>query len=225
MWRRVQAGTRWRRLRFYYQSPGCRQGMILAPVTAWRRLPGSGGTWPLDILVCSAARWPPRTTGAQANQRTIRAPDRADETTPPGHGPVTAITAVTADHGDHGRSRPATAVTAGRGRAFRTRGHGPGVTNQARTGRVRVRTAPSGHDLSTAVTAVVTAAAAPPGYRPGAPGAAPTRSSARWRVNGEPGLRGGDRRGGGNHHPIQGLEVEAPSTPHHPRRIPNPGNE
>ena len=94
----------------------------------------------------------------------------------PGSGSVPASTAVTADHGDHGRSRPATAVTAGRGRAFRTRGHGPGVTNQARTGRVRVRTAPSGHDLSPAITAVVTAAAAPPGSRPGA---APTRSSAR----------------------------------------------
>ena len=87
-----------------------------------------------------------------------------------------------------------------------------------------MRTAPSGRDgrdlstadgrdLSTAVTAVVTAAAAPPGSRPGAPGAAPTRSSARWLVNGEPGLRGGDRRGGGNHHPIQGLEVETPPPP------------
>ena len=115
---------------------------------------------------------------------------------------ITGITAITADHSGHGRprrSRQVTAVTTGRGRAFRTLGHGPGVTNQPRTGRVRVRTAPSGHDLSTAVTAVVTAAAAPPGSRPGAQGAAPTRSSARWLVNGEPGLRGGDRRGGGNH--------------------------
>ena len=86
---------------------------------------------------------------------------------------------------------------AGHGRTFRTRGHGPGVTNQACTARAKVRTAPSGHDLSTAVTAVVMAAAAPPGSRPGAPGAAPTRSSARWRVNGEPGLRGEERCGGG----------------------------
>ena len=29
-------------------------------------LPGSGGTWPLDILVCSAARWPPQTRGRYA---------------------------------------------------------------------------------------------------------------------------------------------------------------
>ena len=49
--RRVQARTRWRRLLIYNQSPSCRQGKILTPVTAWRRLPGSGGTWPLDILV------------------------------------------------------------------------------------------------------------------------------------------------------------------------------
>ena len=40
--RRFQAGTRWRQSRIYYQSPGCRQGTILAPVMAWRRLPGSG---------------------------------------------------------------------------------------------------------------------------------------------------------------------------------------
>ena len=93
------------------------------------------------------------------------------------------------------RSRLSRPTTAGHGRTFRTRGHGPGVTNQERTARVRVRTA----DLSTAVTAVVTADAAPPGSQPGAPSAAPTRSSARWRVNGEPMLRGGDRLGGGNH--------------------------
>ena len=120
-------------------------------------------------------------------------------------------TAITAGHGQPRRSWPVTAVTAGHGRTFRTRGHGPGVTNQART--VPGQGAPSGHDLSTALTAVVTAAAAPPGSRPGAPGAAPTRSSARWLVNGEPWLRCGDRRGGGNHHPIQGLEVETPLTP------------
>ena len=115
----VRAGTRWRRFRIYYPSPGCRQGTILAPVAAWRRLPGSGGTWPLDILVCSAARWPPRTTSSRASGRTIRAHEQAAETAPPGppgHGP--------ADHGDHGdqdrprRSRPVTVVTAGHG------GHG-----------------------------------------------------------------------------------------------------
>ena len=88
---RVRAGTRWRRLRIYYPSPGCRQGTILAPIAAWRRLPGSGGTWPLDILLCSAARWPPRTTSSRANGRTIRAHEQAAETAPPGHGP--------ADHG------------------------------------------------------------------------------------------------------------------------------
>ena len=132
---------------------------------------------------------------------------------------VTAITAVTADHSGHDRSGPAmtvTAVTAGHGRTFWTRGLGPGDTNQARTARVRVRTAPSGRDLSTAVTAVVTAAAAPPVSLPGAPGAVSSRSSARSRMDGEPGLRGGDRSGGGNHHPIQGLEVETtPSPPTH----------
>ena len=115
---RVQAGTRWRRLLIYYPSPGCRQGTILAPVTAWRRLPGSCGTWPLDIGVCSAARWPPRTTSSRANGRTIFAQEQAAETAPPGPGP--------ADHCNHGghdrprRSRPVTAVTAGR---F-GRGHG-----------------------------------------------------------------------------------------------------
>ena len=56
----------------YYQSPGCRQGTILALVTALQRLPGSVGTWPLDILVCSAAQWLPRTTSLRANGRTIR---------------------------------------------------------------------------------------------------------------------------------------------------------
>ena len=85
---RVRAGTRLRRLRIYYPSPGCRQGTILAPVAAWRRLPGSGGTWPLDILVCSAARWPPRTTSSRANGRTIRVHEQAAETTPPEHGPA-----------------------------------------------------------------------------------------------------------------------------------------
>ena len=116
---------------------------------------------------------------------------------------ITAITVVTANHGGHGRSRrslPVTAVTAGHGGHGQLRpnvsdgGHGPCFTTQARTALVRVRTAPSRHDLSTAVTAVVTAAAAPPGSRIGAPGAAPTRSSARLQVNGEPGLRSGDRR-------------------------------
>ena len=105
-------------MRIYYPSPGCRQGTILAPIAAWRRLPGSSGTWPLDILVCSAARWPPRTTSSRASGRTIRAHEQAAETAPPGHGP--------ADHGDHGdhdrprRSRQVTAITAGHGRRFRT---------------------------------------------------------------------------------------------------------
>ena len=67
-----------------------------------------------------------------------------------------------------------------------------------------MRTAPSGHDLKTAVFAVVTAAAAPPGSLPGAApaGAAPTRSSARWQVKGEPGLCCGDRRGGDAWQPL-----------------------
>ena len=170
-------------MRIYYQSPGCRQGTILAPVTAWRRLPGSGGTWPLYILVCLAAPWLPRTTNheptnGRANDTCARPSGRDGAGTA---RRITAITAVTADHRDgghgchcgHGRSRPVTdsrwsrpvtAVTTGLFRTFRTRGHGPGVTNQARTARFRVRTTPSGHDLSTAITAVVTAAAAPPGY-------------------------------------------------------------
>ena len=121
-------------MRIYYPSPGCRQGTILAPVAARRRLPGSGGTWPLDILVCSAARWPPRMTSSRASGRTIRAHEQAAEMAPPGHGP--------ADHGDHGdhdrsrrsrpvtaghgRSRQVTAVTASHGRTFRT-----GVTADA----------------------------------------------------------------------------------------------
>ena len=35
---RIQAGTLWRQLQIYYQSTGCCQGTILAPVTA----PGPG---------------------------------------------------------------------------------------------------------------------------------------------------------------------------------------
>ena len=111
-----QAGTRWRRLRICFQSPGCRQSTILAPITAWRRLPGSRGTWPLEILVCSATRWPPRTTSSRANQRTIRAHERVDETTPPGHG--LADRGNRCGHGRPGQSWQATAVMAGHG------GHG-----------------------------------------------------------------------------------------------------
>ena len=99
------------------------QGTILAPVTAWRRLPCSSGTWPLDILACSATRWPPGRE-RRTNERTIRAHERADETAPPGHGP--------AHHGDHcghgrsQRSRPAateirTGVTAPASRTRRAR--------------------------------------------------------------------------------------------------------
>ena len=153
---------------------------------------------------------------------------------PPGHHPGAAADhsdhngqsqprrsrPVTSGHCCHDKSRPVTPVTAGHDRAFRTRGHAPGVTNQCATGRVRVRTAPSGHDLSTAVTAEVTAAASQPGSLPGAPG------RVRERVNGEPELRGGDRRGGGNHHPIQAWpRGRNPSTPTNPRRTPSPGNE
>ena len=167
-------------------------------------------TWPLDLLVCSAARWPPRTTSSRrltskrtndTCARTSRR-DGAARARPGGSRRSRwsrPTTAVTTDHGRTRRSRPTTAVKACHLRTFRMRGHGPGIMNQARTARVRVHSAPSGHNLSTAVTAVVTAAAAPPGSRPGVPGAAPTRSNARWRVNGEPGLRGGDSRGGGNH--------------------------
>ena len=36
-------GARWRRSeQFITQSPGCRQGAILAPIAAWHRMPGSG---------------------------------------------------------------------------------------------------------------------------------------------------------------------------------------
>ena len=120
---RVRAGTRWRRLRIYYPSPGCRQGTILAPVAAWRRLPGSGGTWPLDILVCSAARWPPRTTSSRANGRTIRAHEQAAETAPPGHDPAPPghCPADNGEHGDQGRPRRSRPATAGHGRSRRSR--------------------------------------------------------------------------------------------------------
>ena len=173
--RRVHTGTRWRRLRIYYESPppplgattpanasgsggdaveaiadllsiaGYRQGTILAPVTAWRRLPGRCGTWPLDILVCSAALWPQRTTISRASERTIRAHDRAAETAPPGHG-----TADHGDHGDHGgpgrprRSRSATANHGGSrpnvsNAGSRPRRHEPGAhgTGQGAHGAVR----------------------------------------------------------------------------------------
>ena len=88
-------------------------------------LPGSGGTWPLDILVCSAAHWPLRRTSSRANGQTIHANEQAAETAPPGHGPAPPGHGP-ADHGDHGdhdrprRSRQVTAVTAGHGRMFRT---------------------------------------------------------------------------------------------------------
>ena len=134
---RDRAGTRWRRLLIYYPSLSCRQGTILAPVTAWRRLPGSGGTWPLDILVCSAARWPPRTTSSRANGRTIRVHTQAAETAPPGHGPADhGDHAIRTDHGGHGRSRRSrqvTAVTAGHGRRFRTGSRRTPRTQHSRT--------------------------------------------------------------------------------------------
>ena len=95
-----------------------------ARARSWRRLRrGDGcGTWPLDILVCSAARWPPRTTSLRANGRTIRAHEQAAETAPPEHGPARPggslrSRPVTTDHGGHGRprrSRPAPAERFGR---------------------------------------------------------------------------------------------------------------
>jgi hypothetical protein len=39
--------------RFVYQSPGCRQGTILAPVAAWRQLLPSSGT----VSAEDAATW------------------------------------------------------------------------------------------------------------------------------------------------------------------------
>ena len=188
-----------RRLRSFYQSPGCRQGTILA------RLRHADG--------CPAAVAPGHHTFCfvrrpVGRRERLAQSERANDTCARTGRRDGAAGARPCGSRRSRRSRPTTPVTAGHGGHcghgrprlnVRTRGHGPGVTNQARTGRVRVRTAPSGHDLSTAVTAVVTAAAAPPGSQPGAPGAAPTRSSAKWRVNGEPGLRGGDRRWGGNY--------------------------
>ena len=41
---------------FINQSPGCRQGAILAPDAAWLRVPGSGGSRLSDILDRSATR-------------------------------------------------------------------------------------------------------------------------------------------------------------------------
>ena len=139
-----------RRLLIYYQSPGYRQGTILAPFAAWGRLPGSGGTWPLDILVCSAAPWPPRTQHSRMNgqraTRTIRVNERTNErnvrATPLGtrprcrrggswRGAVTVAMAITASHGGHGLPRPnvpspghdpCVAVITAR---TRRRGHGP----------------------------------------------------------------------------------------------------
>ena len=142
--------------------------------------------WHLAIryLDCLAALRPPQATNhEQTNGRYVRTTERTRQRSRGLALRITAITAVTADHVVHGRYRPVTAATAGhagRGRAFRTRGHGPCVTNQARTARVRVRTAPSGHDLSTAVTEVVTAAVAPPGSRR----AGARRRSGRVRVGG-----------------------------------------
>ena len=198
----VEAGTRWRRLLIYYQSPGSRQGTILAPVMAWRRLPGSSGTWPLDFWFVLRPRGRRKRQASRTNRRTIRAHDRADEMATPGHCQAdhgdhgghgrprqdTTVTAVTAGNGGHGLSRPNISDAGSRPRRHEPGAHGPG--QGAHT--------PSRHDLSTAVTAILTEAAAVPGSRPGVPGAAPTRSSARW-VNGESGLRCriGFRRGRG----------------------------
>ena len=90
----------WRRLRIYHQSPGCRQGTILAPVTAWRRLPGSSGTWPLYILVCSAV------TSERANDTCARTSGSFRRRRRGTARRITVITAVTAGHGGHGRPRP-----------------------------------------------------------------------------------------------------------------------
>ena len=45
---------------FTNQSPGCPQGMILAPVAAWLRLPGSCSSRQLNILNRSATLGSPR---------------------------------------------------------------------------------------------------------------------------------------------------------------------
>ena len=153
----------------YYPSPGCRQGTILAPIAAWRRLPGtgSGGTWPLDILVCSAAPLPPRTThsradghathtGERTGKRTDRADDSAGDTAPSasgadrGAGAYTADIASTAGHGGHGLPRPnvlarghdpdVTVITA----RARRRGHSPLWRCRCRSRRVTARAARHG---------------------------------------------------------------------------------
>jgi hypothetical protein len=43
--------ARWRpSAEFINQSPGCREGKILAPVPAWHYYPAAGPFWPWDIL-------------------------------------------------------------------------------------------------------------------------------------------------------------------------------
>ena len=96
-------------------SPGYRQGTILAQVTAWRRLPVSGGNWPSNILACSAAPCPQRTTDSRKNGRTNHTGERTDERTertrnsagdmaPPPPGRV-MVRRGHGGHGDHRLSR------------------------------------------------------------------------------------------------------------------------
>ena len=61
-------------------DPGAGYGVATAARQRWHLR-----AWPSDILDCSAARWPPRTTSPRANARTKPAHDQADETAPPGH--------------------------------------------------------------------------------------------------------------------------------------------
>ena len=122
-------------------------------------LSGSGGTWPLDNLVCSAARWPPQTTSARANGRTIPAHEQAAETALPGHGPAPPGHGP-ADHGDHGdhdrprRSRPM-AGCGSHGRSRRSRpttaecfGRGHGGRRERSTGERHCRTTHTGERTS-----------------------------------------------------------------------------
>ena len=125
-------------MRIYYPSPGCRQGTILAPVAAWRRLPSSGGTWPLDILfVRRPVGRRERLAHERTGERYVRTNKRPRRRRRGTARRITAIMAIRTDHGGHGRSRPVTAVTAGHGVHSRPR---PNVTDGGHGGRRERRT-------------------------------------------------------------------------------------
>jgi hypothetical protein len=107
--------------RFINQSPGCRQGTILAPVAAWN-CPAAGPFRPWDILETSGSReardqrrdrqgidWGELSDACRAERSQLRSRKRAlrEQATPVWQDMTRAVSPatgrVTTCHGDHGR--------------------------------------------------------------------------------------------------------------------------